>query len=64
MSDKDKSDLTDLLVEQFKAKGVASMGVKDGRLWLFKRSWLQALLDSHPELDEFQVLIQDRKFGN
>ena len=64
MSNDEDSGLIDLVVEQLQTQGVSSANVKDGRMWLFKRSFLENLLKTHPDQEIFQILIKTREFEN
>lgn len=67
MDDEDQKQLeavAALMVDMLKKQGYASMVVKQGRLWLFSREWMQKLLDKQPKQDYFKILIQEREFKN
>jgi hypothetical protein len=67
MDDEDQKQLeavAALMVDMLKKQGYASMGVKQGRVWLFSREWMQKLLDKQPKQDYFKILIQEREFKN
>jgi hypothetical protein len=62
--DKDDEGLIGLVVEQLDTLGVTSALVKDGRLFLFKREFLEKMLTGHPDQKIFQILIKARGFEN
>ncbi len=67
MDDEDQKQLeavAAIMVNMLKKQGYASMSVKQGRLWLFSREWMQKLLDTQPKQDYFKILIQEREFKN
>lgn len=64
MSDSKKDDGIDYFLKLVETQGVACSTVKDGHIIMFKRSWLQSLLDSHPDNSEITIFIQRPDFKN
>jgi len=62
--DKNEEGLIALVTEQLDTLGVTSALVKDGRLFLFKREFLEKMLTGHPDQKIFQILIKEREFKN
>jgi hypothetical protein len=57
-------DLIDLVMDELKTNGVSTAKVSDGRLMLFRRDFLERMLASNPDKQEFHILIKDRGFEN
>ena len=55
-------EAADFLVALMKAKGVACSTTKDGHLLMFKRSFLQAILNANPDKDEFVIMVKRPDF--
>lgn len=64
MSDSKKDDGIDYFLKLVETQGVACSTVKDGHIIMFKRSWLQSLLDSHSDNPEITIFIQRPDFKN
>ena len=64
MSDDDKNDAIDFFKEIFQRQGVAVSTVSDGHILMFKREWLQSLLDNHPDKKELLIMIKRPDFKN
>jgi hypothetical protein len=62
--DENENGLIALVTEQLDTLGVTSALVKDGRLFLFKREFLEKMLTEHPDRKIFQILIKARGFEN
>ena len=62
--DENENGLIALVTEQLDTLGVTSALVKDGRLFLFKREFLEKMLTEYPDRKIFQILIKARGFEN
>lgn len=58
-SDKDYIEYFTKIVE---TQGVACSTVKDGHIIMFKRSWLQGLLEQYADKPEIMIFIQRPEF--
>lgn len=61
MSD-DKNDAADFLMEMCETQGAAASTVKDGHIILFKRKFLQAMLDKNPTQEKLMIFIKRPDF--
>jgi hypothetical protein len=57
-TDQDKDDAIKELVKEFEAKGIGVRSVSDGHIIMFKRQYLQALLDKMPDKKEFAIFLR------
>lgn len=68
MDDQDNKNNKDTAIDYFQAvfemNGVAVSTVADGHVMMFKRTWLQALLDGNPDKPEFLIMIKKPDFKN
>jgi hypothetical protein len=63
MSDeKDKQEAAQFFLKMAETQGVACSTVSDGHTLLFKREWLQNLLDAHPNNDRICIFIKRPDF--
>lgn len=63
MSDeKDKQDAAEFFAKMVETQGVACSTVSDGHVLLFKREWLQNLLDQYPDRERLSIFIKRPDF--
>ena len=63
MSDeKDKQDAAEFFVKMVETQGVAVSTVSDGHVMMFKRAWLQNLLDQYPDREQISIFIKRPDF--
>lgn len=61
MSNSD-DDAIDFFLKLAETQGVACSTVKDGHLLMFKRSFLQEILDKHPDRDKISIFVKRPDF--
>jgi len=56
-------DDTDFFLEIVRTQGVACSTVEDGHVLMFKREWLQSLLDKYSN-DSIAIFVKRPEFNN
>lgn len=64
MDDKDVSEAVDYINVMVKNQGATCTSVKDGHIFVFKKSFLKDLLDKQLTDDNIVIFIQKPKFEN
>lgn len=52
----------EFFIELLNTQGVAVTKVNDGHVFGFTRKHLQAMLDKHPENEQFMIFVKAREF--
>lgn len=60
--DKDYKTAAQFLVKMMETQGVSCSTMENGHLLMFKRAWLQNLLDSHPNNESLSIFIERLDF--
>lgn len=55
---------TDFLLDLLEAQGVAASSVSDGHILLFKRKFLQDLLDKNSDKEKIIIFVKRQEFNN
>lgn len=63
-NDNKNNDYVDFFTETVKTQGVAVSTVKDGVILMFKREFLQNLLDSTESKEEVLIFVKQPEFKN
>lgn len=56
--DDDISDEVEYLLELLKTQNISCATVKDGHIIIFKRSYLQSILDNNPDNETIMMFIK------
>ncbi len=64
MDDEDVANAVDYINIMVEKQGAACTTVKDGHVFVFKKSFLQDLLDKQPGEDNVVIFIQKPAFKN
>lgn len=62
--EKDKSKAIEFFLELVEKTGVAVSTVSDGHVLMFKRIWLEKLLESTPDNQQITIFIKRPDFKN
>lgn len=63
MSDKEvDSKFTEFFIESANKMGIACSTVKDGHVLLFKREYLQKILDTNPDKESILIFVKRPDF--
>jgi len=58
MSNDSLDSLSDIIMDELDRVGAATVEVSDGRLLIFRREWIEGVLEEHPDQPMISILIQ------